>query len=330
MGFDPRLAVTFAVVAEELSFTRAAERLGVAQPWVSEQIRRLEDRLQLRLLARTSRHTELTAEGRAFLPYAQALAQANEAAQRWARDLRSAHGVLRLGAVDFVNAYPERSALIESFLSAEPQVDLQIVNGPADDLLRRLAQAELDAVIAFDTSAADHPRIRPAALICQRLAGVLAPQEHPIASGASARLSDLAGCVVVTSPGRSDPVALRATWDALSRHGAQLFPAPEANRATIENLARARRWSCLRWTTNEEPRQTFGDMVFLPLEGTPLRLQLAVLTVEGKRGNPLVGQLCRLAQELRGAADPSEQQARGPAPIQRTHDQAHLLPPPPS
>ncbi|MFN3856840.1 MAG: LysR family transcriptional regulator [Caulobacter sp.] len=306
MVFDPRLALTFAVVAEEMSFTRAAERLGVAQPWVSEQVRRLEDRLKRRLLVRTSRHTELTAEGRAFLPYAQAMARTNDAAQRWASELRSGRKEsLRLGAVDFVTEYPERTELINRFMHGHPGIELQVINGAADELLKRMLLGELDAVIAFTTTPDSSPDIQVASRLCRRVAGILAPREDPLAELDCVPLSAVAGHVFVTSPGRSDPVALRATYSALVSHGAELFPAPEPNRKTIENLARARRWCCLRWTVEREPRQQMGDMTFIPLRDDPLILEPAVLVPANAGRNPLVEDLSRISTALYAeAAEP--------------------------
>jgi DNA-binding transcriptional LysR family regulator len=297
--FDPRLALTFAAVAEEMSFTRAAERLGVAQPWISEQIRRLEERLKRRLLIRTSRRTELTADGLAFLPYAQALARANDTAQHWASEVRSGRQEsLRIGAVDFVTDYPERIELIDRFLHANPQVGLQIANGAAEDLLRRLVVGELDAVLAFTTSPGDSQDVQVVTKVCRRVACLMVPREDPIAALEVAPLSAVERHVFVTSPGRSDPVALRLTFGALTANGAELFPAPEANRTTIENLARARRWCCLRWTVEPEPRQALGDMVCIPIEGHPLTLELALLRTVRPERNALVDQLCRIGANL--------------------------------
>jgi DNA-binding transcriptional LysR family regulator len=311
MIFDPRLALTFAVVAEEMSFTRAAERLGVAQPWISEQIRRLEERLKRRLLVRTSRRTELTDEGLAFLPYAQAMARANDLAQRWAGEMRSGRReTLRIGAVDFVTEYPERSVLIDRFLHANPEVELQIANGASDDLLRRLLQGDLDAVLAFTTSPGEGQDLQIAARVCRRVAALMVPREDPIAALAVTTVAAVEGRVFVTSPGRSDPQALRATYATLTSNGAELFPAPEPNRTTIENLARARRWCCLKWTVEPEPRLEAGDMVCVPLEGNPLILELALLRAGSAPRNALVDRLCRIGAEI--FAEATEPELRSP------------------
>jgi DNA-binding transcriptional LysR family regulator len=64
---ETRELVYFVAVAEELHFSRAAERLGIAQPPLSRAVSRLERRMGVRLLERTSRHVELTAAGFVFL-----------------------------------------------------------------------------------------------------------------------------------------------------------------------------------------------------------------------------------------------------------------------
>ncbi|MCD5352634.1 LysR family transcriptional regulator [Kineosporia mesophila] len=80
-----RLVRYFTVVAEHLNFGRAAAELHLAQPSLSRQIQRLEDRLGVRLLERTPQGNLLTEAGKAFLPEAQALVQASRRAIRTAR-----------------------------------------------------------------------------------------------------------------------------------------------------------------------------------------------------------------------------------------------------
>src|ERR1700756_5605583 len=88
----------FVAVAEELHFRRAAERLHVAQPAVSEQVRKLEDELGVRLLHRTQRSVSLTDAGAAMLDEARMVLQQADRAVAAARDARESAAVrLRVG-----------------------------------------------------------------------------------------------------------------------------------------------------------------------------------------------------------------------------------------
>src|SRR5258708_4038685 len=85
VDFDLRLVRYFTVVAEHGNFHRAAAALHIAQPSLSRQIQRLEQRLGVRLLHRTTQGTHLTEAGRAFLPQAEALLRSAELAATKAR-----------------------------------------------------------------------------------------------------------------------------------------------------------------------------------------------------------------------------------------------------
>ncbi|HME04603.1 MAG TPA: LysR family transcriptional regulator, partial [Solirubrobacteraceae bacterium] len=88
----------FVAIAEERSFTRAAERLWVAQPGLSTQIRRLERELGMRLFERHTRGVDLTAAGELFLEHARAALAAADLARATGDDIQSGVvGTLRLG-----------------------------------------------------------------------------------------------------------------------------------------------------------------------------------------------------------------------------------------
>jgi DNA-binding transcriptional LysR family regulator len=114
----------FVTVAEELHFGRAAERLFIAQPPLSQQIQQLERELGVELLARTSRRVRLTAAGQAFLPEArQILARVETAALTAQRAARGATGTLSIGFVASAT-YDVLPDVLRRFRVQYPDVEL--------------------------------------------------------------------------------------------------------------------------------------------------------------------------------------------------------------
>jgi DNA-binding transcriptional LysR family regulator len=274
--FDPKLALTFVAVADEKSFTRAATRLGVAQPWVSEQIRRLEIQLGVNLFARTSRRVALTTAGASFLPHARHLQNAYLSAQAAAKDMRqAARQRLRLGVLDFFVGYPERRLLIDAFVEAQPTVKLEIHAGGAAALFRDVEEGDLDAVMAFSTSHALSRSLEVLSLK-RRYGHVLIPCEDPLAGTERLTLNMLQGRTIVGSSGSSDPRTLRVTLAPFAAIDLNLVSAPEPNRQTIEQVARSRRALCIRWSAIPEERHEMAGMVCVPIEGHPLISETAL------------------------------------------------------
>jgi len=138
----------FVAIAEEGSFTRAAERLWVAQPGLSAQIRRLEAELDVRLFERRPRGVNLTEAGTLFLERARATLAAADAASSTGSDLKGGvAGTLRVGL-----ATPARwkgtGALLERFARERDGVELTVLEGYGGTLWHDLRDSRLDAVIA--------------------------------------------------------------------------------------------------------------------------------------------------------------------------------------
>ncbi|MBR0648263.1 LysR family transcriptional regulator [Roseomonas terrae] len=138
----------FVVLAEELHFSRAADRLGISQPPLSQQIRALEEDLQVRLLDRTSRSVELTAAGRLFLAEARAtLDQADRARQTAARAHRGEIGELTVGLYpSALLAEPVASAIL-AFRRKHPRARLELRERAVYAAVRDMAGGTLE--IAF-------------------------------------------------------------------------------------------------------------------------------------------------------------------------------------
>jgi DNA-binding transcriptional LysR family regulator len=110
----------FLAVAEELHFGRAAERLGIAQPPLSQQIKRLESELGVKLFARTKRYVALTAAGSALREMAiRVIAQAEDAIQAAKRAHRGDTGCLNIGFVGSA-AYTPLAAAIRTYMQRYP------------------------------------------------------------------------------------------------------------------------------------------------------------------------------------------------------------------
>jgi DNA-binding transcriptional LysR family regulator len=138
----------FVAIAEERSFTRAAERLWVAQPGLSSQIRRLEAELGMTLFVRHTRGVDLTPAGAIFLERARAALAAADDAFATGRNLEAGLiGTLRLGIA--TEAAPsDASTLLAGYAAAHPDVEVTVSGSYGGALFRDLRDGRLDAVIA--------------------------------------------------------------------------------------------------------------------------------------------------------------------------------------
>jgi DNA-binding transcriptional LysR family regulator len=135
----------FVVVAEELHFSRAAARLHMAQPPLSQMIRRLEQELGVRLFHRTRRHVSLTVAGEVFLDEARAtLARADSAVQRLKRAARGEMGTLKIGLVPWADLVPQFSDIIRRFNSRESEVKLDFISISTPDHPDALTAGRID------------------------------------------------------------------------------------------------------------------------------------------------------------------------------------------
>ncbi|MER7986185.1 LysR substrate-binding domain-containing protein [Streptomyces noursei] len=144
--FEPAQLRTFLAVAQTLSFTQAAHRLGLRQSTVSQHVRKLEDAAGRRLFARDTHAVELTEDGEAMLGFARTILAANERAASFFAGTRL-RGRLRFGASeDFVlTRMPE---VLEGFRRDHPEVDLELTVELSGTLHELLAAGRLDLVLA--------------------------------------------------------------------------------------------------------------------------------------------------------------------------------------
>ena len=174
----------FVTLAEELHFGRAAERLHIVQPAVSQQLRRLEAELGVRLLDRSTRRVALTAAGQRLLPEARAVLAAAERA----RAAVAGPAPLRLGTSTGLGERLPR--LLSELERRRPGRPVELVRLPAAARLRQVATGALDAaLVRGGAEAAPGVRLEPVwtdALV------IALPAAHALAGDETVALAQLA------------------------------------------------------------------------------------------------------------------------------------------
>lgn len=158
---EVRQARYFLAVAETLHFGRAAERLAMSQPPLSQAILQLERQLGATLLDRGGRRVTLTETGRAFAAECRALIAAARHAQEVATQAQAGlTGTLRIGVVTSALSEPLLPALA-AFRQARPRVDLQITEVDTPSGQQALLQHQIDIAVIRPSTPVRGLRIRP-------------------------------------------------------------------------------------------------------------------------------------------------------------------------
>ena len=181
----------FVAVAEELNFTRAAERLHIAQPPLSTQIRLLEEELGAQLFERDKRRVFLTQAGRELLDRARAILAAAEDAKVATRRAASGEtGELKLGyaaSAMFTEVLP---GVIRRFQKRFPQIQLHLLEMPSVEQLYAVHNRELDVGIVRRPDMATPAGVRIEEWYRAPLVAAM-PKNHALAKRDSLRMADL-------------------------------------------------------------------------------------------------------------------------------------------
>jgi DNA-binding transcriptional LysR family regulator len=153
MAMDLRHLRYFIAVAEEAHITRAAERLGMQQPPLSQQIKAMERELGVQLFRRKPRGVELTEAGRALLEDARAiLSRLQRALETTRRTGRGEQGRLCVGIAPTASFHPFVPRVIRSFREAFPLVSLTLEEGLSNDVRERFAHDQMDVAFVRTTT----------------------------------------------------------------------------------------------------------------------------------------------------------------------------------
>lgn len=238
-SIELRLWRQFAAVAEELHFGRAARRLHMTQPPLTQAIAHLERRLQVRLFERSKRSVQLTPAGEALLPQVRELLARAQALPAQARAAAGGElGRLRIAFVSTVG-FALLPQWLRTFRARHPQVRMELLEATGDVQLEAFARGDIDAGFMLHS-----PGFAPEGFTHHRVAReplVLAvPQAHPLATSARLPLDAVLAEPIVIFPRRIVPSLHDAVFGMYHAAGREPRVAQEAiQMQTIVNLVSA-------------------------------------------------------------------------------------------
>lgn len=194
----------FLAVAEDQNFSRAAKRLGMSQPPLTEQIQALEQALKVQLFIRSRRGAQLTAAGAAILPAVRKFAEQLERLELAVHEAVAGHsGMLTIGAITtaMIDVLPE---MIDRFKQEHPMVTVSVKEIDSADAIPSLESGDIDLAFArLEGNLGRHIQSHP--ISKDRLAVALS-KDHPLASRPYVDLESLADEALVMASRDVSPV----------------------------------------------------------------------------------------------------------------------------
>lgn len=234
-----RLWRQFLAVADELHFGRAAARLSMTQPPLTQAIAGLETLLGVRLFERTKRSVKLTPAGAALLDPARELLMRAGTLPALARAAAAGEtGALRLAFVSTIG-FSMLPQWVRGFRQRHAGVRLELIEATGDQQLAALAGAEIDAGFVLHASGLVPPGLAQLRVASELLCVAL-PSQHPLATKAHLMFSDVLAEPLVVFPRRIVPSLHDAIFGLYHQQGRSPLVAQEAiQMQTIVNLVSA-------------------------------------------------------------------------------------------
>jgi DNA-binding transcriptional LysR family regulator len=221
--------IRFAVVAEELSFSQAARRLNVDQPWLSRQIQQLETHLGFALFVRSTRKVALTSDGEELFAYAGGLSKVAGECRQAVGNMKKFHSLmLDIGVHPFSYWVPERKLILDGFRNRHKNVNINIISNYTPRLLSKLRKRMVDSVIIAQPF--DFPDLE-ALTIHSSPISLLVPAEDPLAECASVPIAGLAGRRIPLTNPQLNPALSELLYGPIFEAGAIPVIVPEGEPA---------------------------------------------------------------------------------------------------
>ncbi len=260
-----------AAVVDEGSFTAAAARLHVAQSGVSQQVRKLERELGVRLLDRSTRRVALTPEGRRILPSLRAALEGADAAMSKARALRGLlAGELRIGTVSGLDWEPLIEALARLH-DAHPGLEVRLLERDSSGLVEGVREGKFDVALA--TWAGPAPEDLVGTIVADDRLIAAVSLDHPWAGRGSVSVPELLTAPLICPPrGSGSRDALDA---AAARAGLTFEPRWEASTPVLARRLAVRALGVA--VASESALRGWADSVAICIEDEEARSRLGVV-----------------------------------------------------
>ncbi|EXL06324.1 LysR family transcriptional regulator [Ochrobactrum sp. WV_118_8] len=281
----------FLAVAEEGNFTRAAAKLGIGQPPLSQQIRDLENEIGVALFHRVPHGAELTAAGTAFLGEAKASLAAAEKAKLAAQGAaRGETGRLALGFTASSAFNPVVSGTIRKFRARWPDVRLTLTEMNSHLLMEKLVRGEVDA--AFIRPGLENPKDVRMKRLADEPMLIALPSHHPLAVHPKLPISALANEAFVLFPRIVGLSLYDDVVEACRNAGFEMIVAQEAPQMpSVVNLVAADLGVSIVPAAIAQIK--LAGVTYRPIEGEPLLARLGLVSMKNNR-SPLIDNLTSL------------------------------------
>ncbi|MFQ0812806.1 transcriptional regulator [Brucella anthropi] len=281
----------FLAVAEEGNFTRAAGKLGIGQPPLSQQIRDLENEIGVALFHRVPHGAELTAAGAAFLGEAKASLAAAEKARLAAQSAaRGETGRFALGFTASSAFNPIVSATIRTFRARWPDVKLTLTELNSRLLMQNLVRGEVDA--AFIRPGLENSRDVRMKRLADEPMLIALPSHHPLAAHAKLPIAALAKEAFVFFPRTVGLSLYDDVVEACRKAGFEMIVAQEVPQMpSVVNLVAADLGISIVPAAIAQIK--LAGVTYRPIEGEPLAARLGLVSMRSNR-SPLIDNLMSL------------------------------------
>jgi DNA-binding transcriptional LysR family regulator len=270
----------FLATAEEMHFTRAAARLNINQPPLSQQIRDLENEIGAELFRRVGRRIELTEAGQVFLADTRSILEMVERAKtETQRIARGERGSVRIGFTGSACCHPLVPTVINHYRGSHPDVELVLSEGPTSYLVERLREGHID--IGFlRPNPGDLEGLYARVLLHEEVVAAV-PAGHALAAKPHIRLRELSGEALVLPPRTMEPLSHDTVLAGCHTAGfkpSTLREVPQA--ASIINMVATGYGVAL--VPKSMCQLKPAGVAYVPIEGSAPKVTISVVWREGK------------------------------------------------